>query len=71
MPPRLWKAYRKSPGNKHRKERDREVDQVQDVFEHRRVIHRAALEVASVGEDLLGELLFEECEAGVEPLVVL
>ena len=43
------------------------VEQVEHVLERERVVHRAALELAAVGEDLLGQLAGEDVRAAAQP----
>ena len=55
---RLGEQAGKAPRQRH---------EVEQVLDHDRVVHRAALEVPAVGEHLLGELLLDDPQAGVSP----
>jgi hypothetical protein len=44
-----------------------EVEEIQDIFEKDRVVHRRTLEVPAVGEDLFSEFVFQNRKAGVQP----
>ena len=48
------------PGRNDRRENPAHREEIENVLEDDRVIHRAAFEVSAVGQNLLGELPFED-----------
>ena len=56
-----------SPASGKRVGRDHQVQQVQHVLENNGVVHRAALEVATIGKNLLRQLAVEKAQARMEP----
>ena len=56
-----------NPGREDRRKNPAHREQIENVAEDDRVIHRAAFEMSAVRENLLGELALENPEAKVEP----